>query len=67
MTSREGCASLARTLRRQENDPRRYPGTFVKVLFIHGCHSPASSHSHQGTDSVPSGLSLILPSSSSSY
>lgn len=34
----------------------RYPSLFVKVLFIHGFHSPFSSRSHQATERVPSDL-----------
>jgi hypothetical protein len=44
-----------------------YSSIFVKVLFIQGFHSPFFRLSHQATETVPSGLSLILPSSSSSY
>jgi hypothetical protein len=30
------------------------------VLFIQGVHSPLPSRSHQATETVPSGLTLII-------
>ena len=41
--------------------------TRVNLLFIQGFQAPFSSRSHQATVIVPSGLTLILPSASSSY